>query len=155
MERMFSLTETYFRESAAAILVFDPSNPVSFHNIQVTWIPALKRRYPDAQKFLVMNKTDIIQSGKGSDGETVTVEDAQQYMKESEHDFAKLFQVSAKTTDGVEGMYNDIAAVLGGLSSSNFVEKGSTLKLEFENQEEQEKRRFRLFDWIRTRCSIL
>jgi small GTP-binding protein len=56
-ERFRSLVSLYYRNSSAAILVFDVSNPESF-NLCEFWVQQLRSSEPSCKLFLVANKID-------------------------------------------------------------------------------------------------
>lgn len=63
-EKYRSLVPMYTRNAAAAIIVFDVSDPIGFDSAQ-TWIQEIKQQAPeDCQIFVVGNKIDQLADGK-------------------------------------------------------------------------------------------
>lgn len=90
----------YFRGAKLAIAVYEVSRPFTLFRLD-EWISRLHSSVPDCDIFLVANKIDERIEGMG-----VTKEDAEEFALKYN---AKVFEVSAKTGEGVETMF-DIAA---------------------------------------------
>ena len=82
---------------------FKSTNKESFKNIQDEWLQLAKgKATKDALYFLVGNKTDMENEGKRN----VRTEDAQNFAGKNNMQF---FEVSAKTGDKIEDLFNAIA----------------------------------------------
>jgi small GTP-binding protein len=102
-EQYRSLSPVHFKSAAAALLVFDLTNPTSFHNIN-EWLAFFRSTGPDkALLFLIGNKTDL------EDARMVSREDAAQWA--TEHS-CPYFETSAKTGDGVNELFRAVPATL-------------------------------------------
>mmetsp|Transcript_54453 Transcript_54453/g.110721 ORF Transcript_54453/g.110721 Transcript_54453/m.110721 type:complete len:122 (+) Transcript_54453:3-368(+) len=93
----------YYRGAAAAIVVFDVTNPDSFEGAK-SWVRELKRRGdPNVVIALAGNKSDIVAKRK------VDAEVADEYAKE--HSLIYM-DTSAKTAHNVKELFDAIAARL-------------------------------------------
>ena len=106
MERMHSLTGTYFRETAAVLLVYDINNAVSLRRIP-DWKSELQYHTKSAKVFLVGNKIDL-QPAKYDDRHT-TVEHVNKVMEQNIEDIVRSFSVSAKEDKNVEKLFHHVA----------------------------------------------
>ncbi|CAN1846211.1 Ras-related protein RABF2b, partial [Linum perenne] len=89
-ERYHSLAPMYYRGAAAAIIVYDITNPASFDRAK-KWVQELQAQG---------NKADLLDSRK------VEAEEAQSYAKENGLFF---METSAKTATNVNDIFNEIA----------------------------------------------
>ncbi|XP_033127650.1 ras-related protein Rab-35-like, partial [Anneissia japonica] len=106
MERARSLTETYFRGSAAGLLVYDISRAVTLRRIP-EWIRSFHFRVENAPIFLVGNKLDL-EAEEYSSGET-TIEHAQEILGKNLPGITRVYEVSAKKDIAVEKMFHKVA----------------------------------------------
>ena len=106
MERMHSLTETYYRETAAVLLVYDIHNALSLRRLP-NWKADLKYHSKSARVFLVGNKNDL-EPAKYDDRHT-TVEHVNRVMVPNSDDIVRVFEVSAKEDKNVEKMFHHVA----------------------------------------------
>lgn len=101
-----SVTKTYYRGAAAALILFDLSCEDSF-TATSNWIKDVSEMArPDVVKILVGNKTDLVQERK------VKREDAEEY---AQANGMKYFEVSAKTGENVELVVNECVKQLESL----------------------------------------
>ena len=118
----------YCKNAHAVVFVYDITNEESFENIHKVWRFLLKDiTQKDALCFLVGNKADM-----GSE-RNVTKENAEKYAEENNMQF---FEVSAKTGDKIEELFEAIANACAGKAIKDVVDsvnnkinnKNSTLK---------------------------
>ena len=86
----------YFKGSKLGIAVYEVSRSFTMHRLD-NWIAKLRNTVPDCDIFLVGNKVDERIPGMG-----VSYEDATQYAMQYN---AQVFEVSAKTGEGVKEMF--------------------------------------------------
>jgi small GTP-binding protein len=100
-DRFSSVTQTYFRGSNGAALIFDLTDKHSLENCP-KWIDQLNRRTSDVETFriLIGNKADL------TDARAVSREDAESFARE--HDLAYM-ETSAKDNTNVDEMFNMMA----------------------------------------------
>jgi small GTP-binding protein len=102
-EQYRSLSPVYFKSAAAALLVFDLTNPTSFTNVN-EWLASFRTASPErALIFLVGNKTDL------EDGRAVGKEEAAEWALQHS---CPYFETSAKSGDGVNELFRAVAAAL-------------------------------------------
>lgn len=102
-ERFHALGPIYYRESHAAILVYDITDQDSFVKVK-NWVKELKRILGDKVVLAIVgNKTDLEKD------RNVPVEEALQY---SQLVGATYFQTSAKTNCGIEELFLEITQQL-------------------------------------------
>lgn len=98
--RFQDVVTDYFKGSKLAIAVYEASRPFTMFRLQ-DWITRLHSSVPDCDVFLVANKIDELIEGVG-----VTQEEVQEFALQFN---AKLFEVSAKTGEGVQGLFETAA----------------------------------------------
>eukprot|EP01017_Pseudomicrothorax_dubius_P011673 TRINITY_DN1440_c0_g3_i2.p1 TRINITY_DN1440_c0_g3~~TRINITY_DN1440_c0_g3_i2.p1 ORF type:complete len:170 (+),score=38.51 TRINITY_DN1440_c0_g3_i2:141-650(+) len=98
-ERFRTITTSYYSGCAAAIVVYDITNQASFENIQ-NHVKFIRQANPAALVVAVGNKTDL------SGTRVVKYEDEDKLSKELEIQF---FEVSAKTGDKIQSLFETIA----------------------------------------------
>lgn len=104
-ERYRSLIPMYYKDAAAAIVVYDVSSADSFLGAK-DWVQEVKiHAAPGALIHLVANKTDLQR----------TVSRAQASSFAQEHDLGH-YEMSAKTGEGVAETFADIASLLYSVS---------------------------------------
>ena len=101
--RFQEVISDYFIGSKLAIAVYDVNRLFTLHKLR-NWISRLCAAVPDCRLFLVGNKTD-----ERIDGIGVTLEDAQEFAAEFD---AKVFEVSAKSGNGVPDLFDAAGAFL-------------------------------------------
>lgn len=99
-ERYHSLAPMYYRGAAAAIVVYDITNPASFARAK-KWVQELQAQgKPDTIVALAGNKSDLI------DARQVVAEEAQKY---AEMNNLFFLETSAKTALNVSTIFEEIA----------------------------------------------
>mmetsp|Transcript_13174 Transcript_13174/g.30012 ORF Transcript_13174/g.30012 Transcript_13174/m.30012 type:complete len:215 (-) Transcript_13174:163-807(-) len=101
-ERFRSLTTTYLKKSAAAVIVYDVTNKTSFATVQ-SWLKEVRNASEDPLIFVVGNKMDMHEERE------VTSDEGLQVAKLVKAEFA---EVSAKTGDNVSMLFQKIAETL-------------------------------------------
>jgi len=93
----------YFRGARIAIAVFDATRFFSLERLE-DWISRIKETAPDCKFFFVANKIDERQDGMG-----VSQEDGLAFAHKYD---APLMEVSAKTGEGVNEMFETVTRLL-------------------------------------------
>ncbi|XP_017493588.1 PREDICTED: ras-related protein Rab-30-like [Rhagoletis zephyria] len=104
LERVASITNSYYKFSEAALLVFSLASLESFHSLSHHLLEILSMA-ENAKIFLVGNKVDLKQQREVSD------EDIDLFMEQFPK-FSGFFKVSAKTNEGIVEMWSDISEKL-------------------------------------------
>ena len=103
--RFQDVISDYFIGSKLGIAVYDVGRIFTLHRLR-SWIARLHTAVPDCDIFLVGNKID-----ERIDGMGVTREDAQEFAAEYN---AQMFDVSAKSGEGVFEMFEAAGAQMAG-----------------------------------------
>ncbi|OTF84107.1 ras-related protein Rab-30-like protein [Euroglyphus maynei] len=113
LERVASITNSYYKFSEAALLVFDMSSLETFHSVSHHLLEILSMA-ENAKIFLIANKSDLKHQRQVSD------EDIELFVEQFPK-FNGFFQVSAKTNQGIQEMWSDISEKLavGAYSAAN------------------------------------
>ena len=99
-ERYKAIGPIYYRNSGAAVVVYDQTEKESFENLP-SWIDCYKdAALPDSRIYVVGNKKDKI------DEISVPENSAKEFCKENDYRF---YSVSALTGDGIPEIFTDIA----------------------------------------------
>jgi len=93
----------YFRGARIAIAVFDATRFFSLERLE-DWIRRVKETAPECKFFFVANKIDERQEGMG-----VSEEDALEFSQKYD---APMMEVSAKTGEGVNEMFETVTRLL-------------------------------------------
>ncbi|KRX00131.1 P-loop containing nucleoside triphosphate hydrolase [Pseudocohnilembus persalinus] len=117
-ERFRSLIPSYLRDATCAFIVFDITKPTTFNNVE-QWIKEYREiRGQDAICVLVANKVDLAMSRE------VTQEQGQ---KKAEENKMRYFEISAKTGENIQNMFQTMAiqlqpqeTTLNGTNAFNF-----------------------------------
>mmetsp|Transcript_10837 Transcript_10837/g.21185 ORF Transcript_10837/g.21185 Transcript_10837/m.21185 type:complete len:217 (+) Transcript_10837:350-1000(+) len=113
-----SITRSYYRGAAVALLVFDVTSRVSYSHIN-SWVREIKSNSSDNTIVcLVANKTDLAHL------RTVSSAEAQQFAQESGF---KYFETSAKTGENISQVFLDPCNVVLERIKHNFYEFTSDL----------------------------
>jgi small GTP-binding protein len=111
-ERYRSLGPLYYRNAVAGIVVYDITNRGSFQSIP-GWIDSFRSiAGTETVIFVVGNKCDL------ADRRQVPFEEASDWAKEREFDF---FETSAKTSDGIEKLFQKVAGRIWNLQNQGSV----------------------------------
>jgi len=105
MERVASITSSYYKFSDAAILVFSLDNPHSFHVLAQHLLDVVS--YAEgASIFLCGNKSD-----RGREVQ-VTDEEMEEFSQQCHNLISGSYRTSCRTGEGVQEMFADIACKL-------------------------------------------
>lgn len=113
LERVASITNSYYKFSEAALLVFDLNSAETFHSLSHHLLEILSMA-ENAKIFLVGNKSDLKNQRQVS-------EDDIEFFIEQFPKFNGYFQVSAKTNEGINEMWSDISEKLAVVTYSSNV----------------------------------
>lgn len=94
----------YYRNSEAAILVYDISNLESF-NVLKLWHEEIQNNVPNCLVFIVGNKLDLEEEGKREVDRSLVEE----YAKEHNLPF---FEASSKTGHNINDIFTEIGVTL-------------------------------------------
>ncbi|XP_075213579.1 RAS oncogene family member RabX6 [Lycorma delicatula] len=103
MERVASITSSYYKFAEAAILVFALDNAASFHILSQHLLDIVTYA-ENAKIFLCGNKSDL-------EGQTpqVTEADMETFCEQCHNLISATYKTSCKTGEGVDEMFADIA----------------------------------------------
>jgi small GTP-binding protein len=102
-ERYHSIASLYYRDAAAAVVVFDLTRPDTFQSVS-SWIEEVQRLAPKDIAIMVLgNKSDI------RDSQRVTAKDIQQW--KIEHNYS-CWTTSASDGTGIREAFEDLAGHL-------------------------------------------
>ncbi len=101
--RFQEVVTSYFSGASLAISVYEAPVPYTLLRLE-NWISRVRESVPDCDLFIVGNKIDELIPGQG-----VTPQEAQEFAEKYN---ARLFQVSAKTGEGVTELFNSVARFL-------------------------------------------
>jgi len=87
-EKFRTITSSYYRGAAGAMLVYDSSNENSFNSLK-GWLDDLDRYLPDVPRVIIANKIDL--------SEVVEPPRGEEFAKQAK---APFFRTSAKTGEG-------------------------------------------------------
>lgn len=108
MERVASVTSSYYKFAEAALLVFALDNPASFHSLSQHMLDVVTYA-ENAKIFLVGNKSDM----ESETGEPeVTEADMESFCEQCHSLISATYKTSCKTGAGIEEMFQDIANTL-------------------------------------------
>ena len=135
-EMFQSLSASYYRNSAGAIVVFDVTDEKSFESLD-TWINFYrenKDRTKEDLIYLVGNKVDL-------DNRVISEKDAKNYLMSK--GLKNYFEVSAKRGDNVDKLFNslakDIFQIYSELINESQKEKKAPIELKYEKSEKKSK----------------
>ena len=104
-----TMQPTYFRRAKAVVLVYSIDNVESFGDIGSNWMDNSANSRTGATFALVGNKLDLAHPDKGKSKRAVSQERALQYAVLNDIDKSMVFEISAKTGEGVMEMFDAIA----------------------------------------------
>ncbi|UXI18202.1 CDC42 small effector protein 2 [Sarcoptes scabiei] len=134
LERVASITNSYYKFSEAALLVFDFTSLESFNSLSHHLLEVLSMA-ENAKIFLVGNKLDLTQQREVPDADIDLF--IEQFPK-----FSGYFKVSAKTNEGIQEMWSDISEKL---AANAYSHNAGAFKLhqlydeEYENENDSRK----------------
>ncbi|XP_014259649.1 ras-related protein Rab-19 [Cimex lectularius] len=103
MERVASITSSYYKFAEAAILVFSLDNPASFHVLSQHLLDIVTYA-ENAKIFLCGNKSDLV-----TQMAQVTDADMDNFCEQCHNLISVTYKTSCKTGQGVDEMFLDIA----------------------------------------------
>ncbi|XP_012262706.1 GTP-binding protein YPT6 [Athalia rosae] len=103
MERVASITSSYYKFAEAAILVFSLDNPTSFHLLSQHLLDIVTYA-ENAKIFLCGNKSDL-----ESVAPQVTDAEMEQFCEQCHNLISATYKTSCKTGKGIDEMFEDIA----------------------------------------------
>lgn len=103
MERVASITSSYYKFAEAAILVFSLDNPASFHTLSQHLLDIVTYA-ENAKIFLCGNKSDLL-----SEPPQVTDTEIDAFCEQCQTLITNVYRISCKTNEGIEEMFVDIA----------------------------------------------
>uniref|UniRef100_A0A336MJS1 CSON002158 protein n=1 Tax=Culicoides sonorensis TaxID=179676 RepID=A0A336MJS1_CULSO len=106
MERIASVTSSYYKFAEAAILVFALDNESSFHSLSQHLLECVTYA-ENAKIWLVGNKVDL-----ENDSAEVTDSDISMFCEQCNGLIHGVFKISCKTGEGIDEMFEHIAATL-------------------------------------------
>lgn len=106
MERVASVTSSYYKFAEAAILVFALDNLASFHALSQHMLDIVS--YAENAKIVLCgNKSDL-----ATGAPEVTDEDMEVFCEQCQDLISATFKVSCKTGEGVDEMFQEVANIL-------------------------------------------
>ncbi|KAG8233186.1 hypothetical protein J437_LFUL008949 [Ladona fulva] len=113
MERVASITSSYYKFSEAAILVFALDNPASFHVLSQHLLDVVTYA-ENAKIFLCGNKSDLLPTSRNGSSALdssshVTDADVETFCEQCHNLVSATYRTSCRTGEGVEEMFADIA----------------------------------------------
>jgi len=130
MERVASITSSYYKFAEAAILVFDLHNPDTFHSLAQHLLEVASYA-ENCKVFLCGNKVDLVddqfnddQSNSGSmssvrEYEHVSIRDMEQFCEQTSV-ITNMYVTSCKTNQGVPQMFQDISRQIKNASRARY-----------------------------------
>lgn len=106
MERVASVTSSYYKFAEAAILVFALDSPTSFNALSQHMLDIVTYA-SNAKIFLCGNKSDVQAE------DHVTDADMEEFCEQCQNLITGTFKTSCKTNEGVAEMFQSIANTLG------------------------------------------
>lgn len=126
-EKYRSLTQMFYKDANAAVLVYDITRTDSFEELKKYWIDKIRENSsPDIILFLAANKSDLV------DKEEVNEEEARKYAQEINADFCSI---SAKNSIGIDDLFIQIAKKYTGRTDFKFVDSQEELEMQRERKD--------------------
>lgn len=112
MERVASVTSSYYKFAEAAILVFALDNVASFHALSQHMLDIVS--YAENAKIVLCgNKSDLdTSSSSGGAPPQVTDQDMEDFCEQCQDLISATFKISCKTGEGIEEMFQEVANML-------------------------------------------
>ncbi|ODN04232.1 Ras-related protein RABA2a [Orchesella cincta] len=130
MERVASVTSSYYKFAEAAVLVFDLHNPDTFHSLAQHMIEVASYA-ENCKVFLCGNKVDLVESVNEEEHasrnssinsreyETVSIRDMEQFCEQTSV-ITNMYVTSCKTNQGVSEMFEDISRQIRNASRARY-----------------------------------
>ena len=120
-EKYRALTQMFYKDANAAVLVYDITRKDSFEELTKYWIDKIKENSSsNIILFLAANKSDLIEK------EEVNEEAARKYANEINADFCSI---SAKNSIGIDDLFIQIARKYTGRTDFKFVDSQEELEM--------------------------
>ena len=143
-ERYRSISQLFYKDANAAILVYDITNKFSFEEIQNYWLSQVKESASENIILsIVGNKLDLYEK------EEVDQQEAKKYAEDNNAFFAVT---SAKNSSGIEDLFFEIVKKFSGADSASFIQdineldnypkfRKETVKITKEKTEKKKKKK--------------
>jgi len=130
MERVASITSSYYKFAEAAILVFDLHNPDTFHSLAQHLLEVASYA-ENCKVFLCGNKVDLVDDQFNEDDshsgsmssireyDHVSIRDMEQYCEQTSV-VTQMYVTSCKTNQGVTQMFQDISRQIKNASRARY-----------------------------------
>ena len=119
-ERYRSISQLFYKDANAAILVYDITNKYSFEEIQNYWLSQVRESASENIIIsIVGNKLDLYEK------EAVDQEEAKKYAEDNNAFFAVT---SAKNSSGIEDLFIEIVKKFSGADSATIIQDTSDLE---------------------------
>ena len=120
-EKYRALTQMFYKDANAAVLVYDITRNDSFEELTKYWIDKIKENSSsNIILFLAANKSDLVEK------EEVNEEEARKYAKEINADFCSI---SAKNSIGIDDLFIQIVKKYTGRTDFKFVDSQEELEM--------------------------
>jgi small GTP-binding protein len=120
-EKYRALTQMFYKDANAAVLVYDITRKDSFEELTKYWFDKIKENSSsDIILFLAANKSDLVEK------EEVNEEEARKYAKEINADFCSI---SAKNSIGIDDLFIQITKKYTGRTDFKFVDSQEELEM--------------------------
>ena len=133
MERLTSLSPSYYKGAHAALVCYSLADRESFDNLS-QYIMEIVVNAEKAKIFLVGNKCDL-----ASLSEDVTEEDIEEFQMHCDILISSAYRVSCKTGEGVHEMFEDMARVLYDSSQDYFDRSRNAGYVDLEDYDDEKK----------------
>lgn len=100
----YTLSDSYYRDAAAAVLVYSLDSDITFRRLVVEGYQSVKSRTPEALIFIVGNKEDLYAE--------VSSESVSAFASSEDIPSGHLFSVSCLTGRGVKEAFDSMADIL-------------------------------------------
>ena len=117
-----TMLPTYFRKAKAVILVYGIDNEDSFGDIGSNWMDNSASAGTEALVVLVGNKVDLDRNDEGESKRAISKQRAAQYADSNDIDKNMVFEVSAKTGQGIQEMLDAVARKVTPVSNQEQLE---------------------------------
>ena len=134
-EKYKGIVKSFYNKANGILLTFDISNKESFEHIDY-WVQELKE-YTGLDSLYIV----LVGNKKDKEDRKVTIEEAKNYAEEN--DFGGYFEVSAKTGEGINELFIDVAkgALKKIIDKNNEENDGQNIRLSILEQKEKDKKK--------------